>query len=67
MLKTLEDFEGAIGKTIYRDSNGCPCPDCKYIEANGLVVRDELHAEYLSGIQEEYLFDGIKLNYRLEK
>jgi len=67
MLKTLEDFKEAIGRIVYRDSNGCPCSDCQYIEDNGLVIRDEEHAEYLSDIQAEYAFDGVKLNYRLKK
>ena len=67
MLKTLEDFKGAIGKTVYRDDDGCSCPDCKVILDEGLLVRDEKHAEYLFEIQNEFLADGIGLNYRLEK
>lgn len=66
-MTTLDDFKKAIGKTVYRDSNGCSCNDCRYIETNGLIIRDELHAEYLCDIAIEYAFDGINLNYRLEK
>lgn len=63
----LQDFINAIGKTVYRDSNGCSCPDCKVILEEGLIIKDKDHAEYLFEIQNEFFVDGINLNYRLEK
>lgn len=62
-----EEFLDNIGRTVYRDSNGCHCPDCKVILEKGLIIKDKDHAEYLFEIQNEFLVDGINLNYRLEK
>ena len=62
-----EDFINAIGKTVYRNDDGCSCPECKVILEKGLTIKDKEHAEYLFEIQNEFLFDGVDLNYRLEK
>ena len=50
-MQPLEFFIAHIGKKLYRDSNGCTCPDCREILKNGLTVSDRNHAEYLYMIQ----------------
>lgn len=66
-MKDLEWFKQKIGKTIYRDSDGCSCPTCERIVENGLTVADEQHAEYIFDIQNEWAQEGIYLNYRDKK
>jgi hypothetical protein len=59
MTRNSKDwFVERIGERIYRDSNGCDCSVCKSIEIHGLVIHDELHAQYLYDCQNE-----IGINY----
>lgn len=52
-MKTLKWFKDRIGKRIYRNDNECPCDYCKDICVNGLIIKNELHAQYLFDIQNE--------------
>lgn len=66
-MKPLQFFIDNIGKVIYRDTNGCTCPTCKDVEVNGLLVEDLSHATYLFNIQNDMMYEGVKLEYRDKK
>lgn len=51
--KSKDWFVERIGQKIYRDDNGCDCHVCKTIERVGLVIHDELHAQYLHDVHTE--------------
>ena len=51
--KNREWFVERIGQRVYRDDNGCDCSICKTIERTGLIIHDELHAQYLFDCQNE--------------
>lgn len=52
-----EWFLERIGKRIYRDETSCKCETCKLIARVGLVIDDEVHADYLASCSAEM---GIK-------
>lgn len=56
-------FRSRIGKTIFRNENGCLCPVCNRVVANGLMIRDMEHADYLYDTECDYNRDGIPLRY----
>lgn len=66
-MKTLDWFIKRIGKTIYRDSDGCSCGTCKNIVENGIKIHDKQHAQYMFDTQNDWVSEGIMLNYRDEK
>lgn len=67
-MKSLKWFKNRIGKTIYRDTFGCECEDCKDIIKNGLVISNDFHAESIYDFQNDVMFDEKKdLNYRDKK
>jgi len=45
--KPKDWFMERIGTKIYRDDNGCDCQVCKMVERYGLIIHDEMHAQYL--------------------
>lgn len=49
----LKWFTDRIGKRIFRDANACSCEFCKSVETIGLIVKDEMHADYLTSIEME--------------
>lgn len=51
--KSKDWFTERIGTKVYRDDNGCDCPVCKTIERVGLIIHDELHAQYLYDCQND--------------
>ncbi len=53
MRHTLGWFENRAGSRIYRHNGTCPCPCCKNVLKNGLVVASEDHANYLHMCQNE--------------
>jgi hypothetical protein len=59
-----EWFLARVGEIVFRDTDGCNCPTCKNIIENGILIRDEEHAEYMFEIQNELGAEGIELNYR---
>lgn len=46
-------FKDRIGKRIYRRKTTCNCVCCQNIVKEGLIIRDEDHAEYLIDISTE--------------
>jgi hypothetical protein len=40
-------FINRIGKRIYRKKNLCDCEACTTVHKEGLVIRDEINADYL--------------------
>lgn len=70
--KNKEWFVERIGKRIYRDSQCLKdkeqcCETCKDVFENGLVVADEMHADYLACVDSDFGAEGIMSNYRDEK
>jgi hypothetical protein len=56
-----EWFTERIGKRVYRTETTCKCEVCTRIGEVGLVIADELHAQYLFDCQNEldlYYFDS---------
>lgn len=45
--KRLQWFIERIGKRVYRGAVSCACSVCVGVTNNGLVIQDELHANYL--------------------
>lgn len=56
-------FIERIGKTIFRNSNGCDCSTCERILTQGLVIGDEFHATYLYDSEFISNQDGSNLRY----
>ena len=56
-IQGCEWFEDRIGKRIYRDATSCQCHDCQKIAKEGLIVRDEQHAQYLEAISNDEMID----------
>ncbi len=44
-------FMDRIGKRVYRDDVSCECPSCKGVTSHGLVIEDEMHADYLEMVE----------------
>lgn len=45
--KTLKWFKERIGKRIFRKNNVCGCGICLNVWKEGLIIKDEMHAQYL--------------------
>jgi len=58
-----EWFTSKIGKTLFRNDNGCSCPVCQSVVENGLIVRDKYHAIYLYDNECDYNAEGNPLKY----
>lgn len=61
--KRQEWFTSHIGKRIYRNSTTCKCGICVAVGKRGLLIHDEMHAEYLHDIEGGYTHDGFPLQY----
>lgn len=48
--RRLAFFKSRVGQRLYR-SKGCPCEICDHIFHKGIIVADELHAQYLCDIE----------------
>lgn len=46
-----EWFMSRIGKTVFRNDNGCPCKSCQRIYVEGIAIDDEFHATYLRDVE----------------
>lgn len=66
-MKDLQWFRDRVGKTVYRDDNGCDCDLCQDAKEFGVTIHNEYHASHLFDIQNDYSHEGINLNYRDEK
>ncbi len=62
-MQKLEWFKSKIGKRIFRNQIEC-CPTCDRISEEGIIVHDENHSRYLFEIQNDFMADGIDMNYR---
>lgn len=52
-----------IGKIVYRNKTTCKCLTCKRVYENGIIISDEMHADYLDMSVNSYNQDGIPLKY----
>jgi len=53
-------FIDRIGKRVFRTESSCSCGVCKMVFEQGLIIIDEMHADYLYMIQNKlglYYFD----------
>lgn len=62
--KSKEWFVARIGKRIFRDGLGKCCATCDDVAARGLVVHDEMHADYLACCDSDFGAEGHYCNYR---
>lgn len=54
MRKDLQWFKDRIGKHIYRYTpTTCKCEVCNAVFNKGLIISDEIHAQYLFDCQNE--------------
>ena len=51
--KDFQWFKDRIGKKVYRKHNFCSCNVCLRVWENGLIIHDEMHADYLYAIEME--------------
>ncbi len=56
-------FHARIGKTVYRNQNGCDCLPCERVFDEGVVIHDSNHAIYLYDTECDYNRDGTPLRY----
>ncbi len=56
-------FLDRVGKTVYRNDNGCPCDVCKRVLEEGLIIGGDFHAEYLYDMEGDCSADGGSLRY----
>lgn len=56
-------FLDRIGKRVFRNKTSCECGVCANVSKKGLIISDEMHAEYLFDIEGSYTHDGYPLRY----
>lgn len=54
--KRQQWFISMIGKRVYRPPLSCKCPTCIDGHVNGILVSDEMHADYLHACESEMRF-----------
>jgi len=59
MKHDLQWFKDRIKTRIYRDYTTCTCNSCEDVAKNGLIIQDEMQAQYLFDVQ-----CGMMINYR---
>lgn len=64
MKQTLEWFIQRVGNKVYRDAIPSDNIFSKKLGSTPVIIRDELHAQYLFDIQNDFIADGVNLNYR---
>lgn len=52
-MKSLSWFTDRIDTKVYVDTGACDCNVCTSISKSGLLIHDQLHAEYLFNTQEQ--------------
>jgi len=63
-MKRLNWFKSKIGQRLYRNKiNIDCCKHCDKVARNGLVVNDDMHANYLFDMEMEYNHCGHPLMY----
>jgi hypothetical protein len=56
-------FLDRIGKRVFRNKTSCNCDICKDVYEKGLIISDEMHANYLYTCECEYTAEGSPLRY----
>lgn len=56
-------FLDRVGKTVYRNDNGCTCFACQRVLQNGILIDDKGQANYLCDIENVFNAEGIRLRY----
>ncbi len=56
-------FIARIGKRVYRNKTTCKCGICKTVGENGLIITDEMHADYLHMIESDFTAEGHPTRY----
>lgn len=56
-------FRDRIGTRLFRNDNGCSCGICQAIYKNGLIIEDQLQADYCYDTETEYTAEGNPLRY----
>jgi hypothetical protein len=51
-------FQERVGKKVFRNETSCKCINCTLNYKNGVVINDDIHANYLFDMQNE-----LRLNY----
>jgi hypothetical protein len=59
----LNWFIDRIGKRVFRNDVTCQCETCQNISKSGIVIEDNMHAEYLYDCEGVYSIEGAKLRY----
>ncbi len=59
----LQFFLDRIGKTLFRNDNGCSCDICALILEKGIYIHDAFQAEYCYDTECDYNRDGTPLRY----
>jgi hypothetical protein len=59
----LNWFIERIGKRIFRNVTSCKCQTCKLVFENGLIIGNEIHANYLYDMECIYTHEGSPLKY----
>ena len=62
--KSKEWFVERIGKRIYRDAMRHCCAVCDDVAERGLVVHNDMHADYLACTDADFGAEGHYCNYR---
>lgn len=57
-MDRLQWFKDRIGKRVYRGKTTCTCSICDGVSKEGLIIQDELHANYLYDVEGESHFDS---------
>ncbi len=56
-------FNDRIGKLVYRNKTTCKCPTCDGVYQAGVLIFDQMHANYLEMCEAEYNIEGTPLRY----
>lgn len=59
----LQFFLDRIGKTIYRNDDGCDCDLCKHTLEHGIFIHDRHQAQYCYDIECDFNSEGTPLRY----
>jgi len=59
----LQWFLDRIGKTVYRNKNSCDCKTCEDVYVNGLLIKDELQANYVWDMEGLSNYEDFPLRY----
>jgi hypothetical protein len=53
MRKELQWYKDRIGKKVFRVKNICQCDYCLKYSREGMIIHNELHANYLYEVQND--------------